>query len=186
MNNATADPETESRPAFRNNINKARKTLSSELAGYEEYDMAHRLSYHDINKIVMYSPEEYVESMIEAVTVPQRDFGTKKKGDKEYYNETMKLYQKGDRKKLISHLNSSPYNLRPGVPSINRSIGKRADLHHLGNDPKRSLTPQSKRLEHFAISLSDKSSDFLKPGVLKSVEKVMTEFKFKATLSIIS
>ncbi|MBW4473710.1 MAG: DUF4157 domain-containing protein [Stenomitos rutilans HA7619-LM2] len=131
------------RTPFTNNIKKAQKEIKK-LLGKTAFDLAHRLSYHDIAKTVQEKPKQAIMSMIKKVTIPQRNFGTYIKiGDKTYYNNVVQHIH--DTRKLIRLLNSSPYNLRPGVSSDNRSIGKRYD----GVYENGKLSPQSKGTKSF-------------------------------------
>jgi len=139
----------ESKKLLKNNTNPKIKN--------KVFDLAHKLSLHDIESIVKSGDQVKTSKMVEKLTTPERQFGNIKKGDQTYFNKAIK--QITNQKKFISILNSSPYNLRPGDQSTNRSIGKNFDPNNYDDG---SMTPQSKELQIFAInSGSGKSSSFL-------------------------
>ena len=169
------------RAAFRSNVNRMRAHGKKVLKG-AGFDMAHRMSYHDIDSIV-HDPKtskKHLRGLMRAVAIPRRDFGGIKKGDRQYYNMVRKARK--DPEELVRLLNSSPYNLRPGNSSRNRSIGKRGDLHYENvaqppatpkAKPKlvRSLTPQSRELQKYILENRGESSDFMSKGQFDAFEK---------------
>lgn len=161
-----------SRPGFKSYILVAGRKIKLDLGG-RPFDMAHRLSFRDIRTIMEHGTLERKQALVEALTIPQRDFGEIPAGDLTLYDQIMEL--DWDTPEALSALNSSCFNLRPGIPSINRSIGARPDLHHEGNDPDRPLTPQSAKLSTFALDRDPgKSSDFLTPEKLTKAEHELT------------
>ncbi len=109
-------------------------------------DLAHRLSYHDIEKIVDSGDKGKITKLIKKVTIPQRKFGKYKIGDTSYYDQVAKIT---DEDQLIKALNNSPYNLRPGNASVNRSIGAGFDPNV---DDDGYDTDQTEALRPFALS----------------------------------
>lgn len=159
------------RPGFRSNVGRMRKYIKAAMK-LGPYDMAHRMSYHDIREQVdkLESKPKKLDQMIRDITVPQRKFGKIKKGDKAYYN--LAKGAKKDTKLLVKILNSSPYNLRPGDQSTNRSIGARADLHYEKKPGlKRTLTPQSSVLKKWILDNRGESSDMMSKDQFKTFEK---------------
>lgn len=159
------------RPGFRSNVTRMRKYIKAAL-NLGPYDMAHRMSYHDIREQVenLKGNPKKLNEMIRDITVPKRKFGKIKKGDKAYYS--LALGAKKDPKLLVKILNSSPYNLRPGDQSTNRSIGARGDLHYEKKPKlKRTLTPQSKDLKKWILDNRGESSDFMSKKQFEIFEK---------------
>ncbi|MCX6318954.1 MAG: hypothetical protein NTW29_16875 [Bacteroidetes bacterium] len=159
------------RPGFRSNVTRMRKYIKNAL-NLGPYDMAHRMSYHDIREQVenLKGDPKKLNQMIRDITVPKRKFGKIKKGDKAYYS--LALGAKKDPKLLVKILNSSPYNLRPGDQSTNRSIGARGDLHYEKKPKlKRTLTPQSKDLKKWILDNRGESSDIMSKDQFKTFEK---------------
>jgi hypothetical protein len=93
----------------------------------EESDLAHRMSFQNIHEVIDGNVigSDVIEDLIKTLTIPSRDFGTWKAGDERLYR-FVKQKEK-DKGLLTRMLNSSPFNLRPGDSSTNRSIGKRLD-----------------------------------------------------------
>lgn len=137
------------RHTFSGPATKIRKIGASQM-GKKKYDMAHRLSYHRISQIVGEGNQAKIDKLIAAVTIPQRDFGKYKAGDTTYYNKVKKIKNSGQ---LIKSLNNSPFNLRPGNPSKNRSIGAGFDPNI---DDSGYETDQSEALKPFAIKKKQK------------------------------
>lgn len=132
------DRPTFSGPARKLNLN------GKYLLDGDSYDMAHRLSFHDIQGIVMSGDQTEINKLIQALTIPQRDFGSDAQGDTSYYDKVKGITNQED---LIKALNNSPFNLRPGNSSVNRSIGAGFD----GNiDDDGYETDQSEALRPFA------------------------------------
>ncbi len=143
------------RPAFKGYARKLRRR-GKRIFKRRKFDLAHRVSYYKINKIISGGKKGEITKLIKCVMIPQRRFGRIPKGDRGLYNVTVKLYRdyKQNRtikrkRKLLSELNSSPFNLRPGDPSKNRSIGKKPDLcfRNRRKGTRRSLSPQSRRIK---------------------------------------
>ncbi|MCJ8211075.1 hypothetical protein MUY27_15255 [Mucilaginibacter sp. RS28] len=119
-------------------INPASRMIerTKELFPNEGFDLAHRLSYENIE--YLYGQDK--NWVLKNVTIPQRQFGAIAQGDKRYYNW---VKQSSDDKEALQRLNSSPYNLRPGNASTNRSLGKKFDPNAQDDG---TLTPQSEEL----------------------------------------
>lgn len=162
------------RPAFSSRIKRG--TADIRRRTKKAFDLAHRLSYRDIESLVRqywYQPRKLNE-FIRVLTIPQRQYGCFPMGYRGYYDKVikakMKIYT------VISMLNSSPFNLRPGAPSVNRSIGAAPDLHHQDEDPARPLTPQSAALAPYAIDPDPgKSSDLFSGKEAKEAEETLTK-----------
>lgn len=131
------------RPSFSGPATKIKKQGAPLLTG-DEYDMAHRLSYQRIKEIVESGNNAVIHKMVKALTIPKRTFGVYKKGYQGYYNHVITIT---DQDELIKALNNSPFNLRPGNPSVNRSIGSGFDPNV---DDSGYETDQSEGLEEFA------------------------------------
>ncbi|RLJ80697.1 hypothetical protein [Pedobacter alluvionis] len=154
------------RPSFSGPAAKIRKTGNGHVKA-KKYDMAHRLSLKDIKTIVTSKDHFLIKQVIKKVTIPERDFGKYKKGFKGYYNDVKDIT---DESSLIKALNNSPFNLRPGDPSRNRSLGAAFD----GNvDDDGYETDQSKALRPLAKTHGKKDirSSYLTAKELKSWEK---------------
>jgi len=161
------------RPGFMGHIGRARKSIVRSLPKtMRVFDMAHRLSYKDIRDTVDQGTDQTVRRMIKAVTIPRRQFGGVEKGNTIYYRRARRAYRDGEYDKLVSILNSSPYNLRPGNSSRNRSIGARADLHYRSDG---TLTPQSRAVARYASLNNRESSDYLSKKLFELVEQRMLE-----------
>ncbi|GGB66239.1 hypothetical protein GCM10007424_02730 [Flavobacterium suaedae] len=131
------------RPSFSGPATKIKKQGAPLLTG-DEYDMAHRLSYQRIKEIVESGNNAVIHKMVKALTIPKRTFGMYQKGYQGYYNHVTSIT---DQDELIKALNNSPFNLRPGNPSVNRSIGSGFDPNV---DDAGYETDQSEGLEEFA------------------------------------
>ncbi|MCX2494459.1 hypothetical protein OQX63_13300 [Pedobacter sp. PF22-3] len=154
------------RPSFSGPAAKIRKNGSDHVKA-KKYDMAHRLSLKDIRTIVTSKDHLLIKQVIKKVTIPERDFGKYKKGYKGYYNDVKDIT---DDSSLIKALNNSPFNLRPGNPSRNRSLGAAFD----GNfDDDGYETDQSEALRPFARThgKKHKTSSYLPDKDLKRWEK---------------
>ncbi len=150
---------------FMTHIHKLRKLWVAKHK--RAFDMAHRFPYNKIKKEAL----EYIinntawkgsrfKKLVKAITIPQRNFGTISRGDKLYYKKIKRLIKVNpDDIRILKYLNSSPFNLRPGDPSTNRSIGDNPDYHY--DDITRSLTPQSEMLEQLLPNPKGYSSDYL-------------------------
>lgn len=163
------------RPGFSSNIKKGAADIRKKIR--KAFDLAHRLSFRDIELFVWQNQRnpKKIYKLIHALTVPRRDYGIFKKGYRGYYDKVI-IEARRNIYKAIRMLNSSPFNLRPGDPSLNRSIGAAPDLHHEDNDPARPLTPQSAALEPFARDPDPgKSSDFLTGAAAKGAEETLTK-----------
>lgn len=140
-----------SRPSFSGPARKQRRVTDS------DDDLAHRISYHDIEQIVSGGSKSQIKELIEKVTIPQRKFGIYPKGYQGYFNKVKSIT---DQRELIKALNNSPFNLRPGVASVNRSIGAGFDpnVDDSGYD-----TDQSEALRPLALShdAEDRTSSYL-------------------------
>ena len=155
------------RPGFSGPARKLRKGTDS------SDDLAHRLSYHDIEQIVDSGNKLKVTKLIQKLTIPQRRFGKYNKGDKSYYNEVIKI---NDDDQLIKALNNSPFNLRPGNASVNRSIGAGFDPNV---DDDGYDTDQTESLRPFAISkdVQGRTSSYLPDDDLEDWEDKLFDKK---------
>ncbi len=133
------------RPSFSGPARKQRQVTDS------SDDLAHRISYNDIKTIISGTDKKKKKDLIRKITIPQRDFGRYKKGDESYFNF---VESKTDEDELIKALNNSPFNLRPGIASVNRSIGASFDPNV---DDAGYETDQSESLKSFALSHDSKN-----------------------------
>lgn len=157
-----------SRPSFPSYINSARKAATPKGVST---DSAHRLSYQNIRVSLETKGIDGSIDLIKALTIPARDFGTIKAGDTTYYDAAMVAKDHND---LLKLLNASPFNLRPGDSSTNRSLGSSFDPN---KSPGGSHTPISKKLHKFALDVDDesRSSSVLTPTKLAAYEKKSSE-----------
>jgi hypothetical protein len=118
----------------------------------EESDLAHRMSFQDIHEVIDGNAVGscVIEDLVRALTIPSRDFGTWKVGDERLYRFVKK--EGKDKSLLTKMLNSSPFNLRPGDSSTNRSIGKKLDpnLNASGR-----ITPLSRSVSNYGEKYSN-------------------------------
>jgi len=164
--NARALPRQLARPGFRGPARAASKAYRKTSGG--PFDLAHRLSYADIRDHVENGDKKSITNLIIALTIPKRNFGAIRAGNKVYFQAAMSLFSQGDYGQLIKQLNSSPFNLRPGKVDVNRSNGRRFDgVRKPGL--KRALTPQSAELEPFAMDTTGQDSS-LSPQDTKDFE----------------
>jgi hypothetical protein len=151
------------RVGFRPNVRRMREHAREVLTNpHLNFDMAHRMSYHDIKETIFnpITTRAKLIPLIRDLTIPKRNFGPVKRGDREYYHRAMNVIN--NKNALLRILNSSPFNLRPGDSSTNRSIGSRGDLHYEQRPGlKRTLTPQSRDLEKWIQSNKGESSDHM-------------------------
>lgn len=151
------------RPGFRGSVDTMRKD-AQHLFPAETIHMAHRLSWQSIRDTLATNNQSKIKTMVENLTIPQRNFGDPKsggvkKGDLGYYNVIAELFKKtSDLNTLATALNSSPYNLRPGDGPTNSGIGGRPDAHFDETLPGEPMTPQSSSL---LPANTDESSDFM-------------------------
>lgn len=161
------------RPGFSGPAAKIKKEGDSLLTG-DQYDMAHRLSYQHIRDTVQNGNQNTINGLVKAIAIPSRNFGGIKKGNTKYYNKIRKIK---DKKELIKALNNSPYNLRPGNSSVNRSIGGNFDPNI---DDSGYETDQTTTLRPFILNNTSKkikkkqkteTSSYLSDKELKQWEK---------------
>ena len=150
-----------SRPSFSGPAKKLRQATNS------NDDLAHRISYHDIEQIVNGGSSTQRQELIEKVTIPQRDFPQHPCGYDGYYKKVLLI---NDNAQLIRALNNCPFNLRPGIASVNRSIGAGFDPNV---DDSGYETDQSKALRPHALThdAQNRSSSYLSDKKLKKWEK---------------
>jgi hypothetical protein len=157
------------RPSFSGPARKLRQNTDS------NDDLAHRISYDNIAKIVDGGDKSKITKLIKKVTIPQRKFGKYKKGDTTYFDKVQKI---SDDEELIKALNNSPFNLRPGNASINRSIGSSFDPNV---DDNGYDTDQTESLRPFALSedTQNRTSSYLPDNELGDWEdEVFDKKKF--------
>ena len=164
---------------FMYNIRTLRKLWKAKHR--KQFDMAHRFPYNRIkmealNIIKIKTPWKgsRFKELVKVITIPQRNFGTISRGDKLYYRIVKRLITNNRNDiRILKYLNSSPFNLRPGDPSKNRSIGDNPDYHY--DDITRSLTPQSEMLEKFLQNPNGKSSDYLDKKQFDNFENLYSQ-----------
>ncbi|MFN8711444.1 MAG: hypothetical protein ACK5Z2_01245, partial [Bacteroidota bacterium] len=150
------------RPGFVGSVKVMRKDAKS-LHPTENIHMAHRLSWESIRNTIMTNDKVKIETMVNNLSIPQRNFGDPqnggvKKGNKDYYNAIVAFHKAHpkDLEGLAKFLNSSPYNLRPGDGQTNSSIGGDPDAHFDETLPNEPMTPQSRALlPHTTVDSSD-------------------------------
>lgn len=147
------------RPHFLSHIKKARMYANAifKKKGIKIH-MAHRMSWEKIAQIISDSKGDPNNldflNMVEVVTVPNRNYGKLKKGDKTLYNIIMSIAKSSLSgtldPKIATLLNSSIINLRPGNGKINSSIQGKNDYNYVerkkGKKMVRARSPISDRL----------------------------------------
>jgi hypothetical protein len=161
------------RPGFIGSVNAMREDAKDMYPG-DSIHMAHRLSWQSIEDTVRTGNVSAINSMIDKLTIPQRDFGDPSNGgvsagNKDFYDAVDAVVKKYG---LVTHevakaLNSSPYNLRPGHGPTNSAIGGAPDPHFDETKPGEPMTPQSKSLLN---PTNDDSSDFMTMASFKDWE----------------
>ena len=161
------------RVSFRSHIRKTRKKTMNLLG--RKFDMAHRYPYNfmkqDVDNYILVGRKfknSYLKRILKATTIPVRNFGTLKKGDKTLYSQVKLDIILGNYKAAIEKWNSSSINLRAGDPSKNRSIGGDLDLCV---NPDRSPTPQSQLILDVYGKIDFDTSDFMTLSEKKEFEK---------------
>jgi hypothetical protein len=167
------------RPAF-NSAADGLKDLAKEL-GFEDHHLAHRMSWQQIcllleNPLVQKTD---IDALMRKLLIPARAFGNVPQGDTRLYDMGCAIMDEANWQpcsEIATFLNSSIYNLRPGHPSDNMSIGGKRDVHRDETKssnmyPEGPPTPQSSQIFDFKVSKSDRSSDMMDMSAFEDYEE---------------
>jgi len=161
------------RPGFVGSVNTMRSDAQT-MYPTENIHMAHRLSWQSIRDTLENASDATIDTMINNLTIPQRNFGDPSSGgvaagNTEVFDAVQAVITKYGKStvEVAKALNSSPYNLRPGDGQTNSSIGGGADAHFDETQIGEPMTPQSASL--LDPSTTD-SSDFMTMGSFEDWE----------------
>jgi hypothetical protein len=175
------------RPSF--NASASALKIEANDLGFDGHDLAHRMSWDEIKgELESATSQHDFDNLLRRVLIPARGFGTVKKGDTRLYNKGLEIMKKAKWKgcpEIANFLNSCPYNLRPGHPSDNRSIGGNRDVHRNEDQSSKQYpdgppTPQSKQLFGGKIPNWERSSDMMTMSAFDDFEENFETFVQKA------
>ncbi|MFZ6012079.1 MAG: hypothetical protein ACOYXT_17185 [Bacteroidota bacterium] len=147
--------------------------------------MAHRVPWDSIREIIGSGKQARIDTLIEALTVPKRDFGDPAKlgvaaNDPSYHQAIMNLIKKhgSNSEEVLTALNASPYNLKPGDGIKNSAIGAGRDPHFDESKPNKPMTPTSKSMADKKL-FPDENKNFPSSDMLTMGEYSTWEENFK-------